>query len=196
MGSKGERKLPALAGRGSKAMIEIKSKKFCDCLEQLQTEEELETGECKLCKFASSISTISQNINKRFPLTKWQKGYTLYKSKAFKDTPKSLYRFLYLWNPKKMDFSDMYKCPLALIDLNGAAIVSVILFKYEFAAYFYVPIKDIVPKPVHFMEIHCGIPECEENEIISTSQAPKEIELFIDLLEAEHDVYGGNNFIV
>ena len=178
------------------AMIEIKSKIFCDCLEQLQTEEELETGECKLCKFAPSFSSISQNINKRFPLTKWKKGLVLYKSKAFEDTPKSLYRFLYLWEPEKIDFSDMYKSSLAIIDLNGAAIVSVELFKYELAAYFYVPIKDVTPKPTHFMEIHCGIPECEENGIISTSQAPKEIEFFIDLLEAEHDVYVGSNFKV
>lgn len=177
-------------------MIEIKSKKFCDCLEQLQTEEELEEGECKLCKFNVIVNTVSQNINKRYPLTKWKKGLTLYKSKAFQDTPKSLYRFLYLWEPKKMDFSDMYKSSLALIDLNGTAIVSVKLFKYELAAYFYVPITEIIPKPAHFIEIHCGIPECEEAEIIPTSQAPKEIEFFINLLETEHDVYGGNNFKV
>jgi hypothetical protein len=177
-------------------MIKIKSNLFCDCLEPLQTEEELETGECKLCKFGSSLNTLSQNIQKRFPLTKWTKGLELYKSKAFKNTPKSLYRFLYLWEPKKIDFSDMYKSHLALINLNGSAVVSIRLFKYELAAYFYVPIKDIVPKPAHFMEIHCGIPGCEKNIIRSTSQAPKEIELFINLLEAKHDVYGGNNFIV
>jgi len=178
------------------AMIELKSKKFCDCLEELQTEEELEEGECKLCKFGGIINTLSKNINKRYPFIKWRRGLALYKSKAFQDTPKSLYRFLYLWEPEKTDFSNMYKSSLAIIDLNGAAIVSVELFKYELAAYFYVPIKDLIPKPAQFMTIHCGIPECEENEIISTSQAPKEIDFFIDLLEAEHDVYGGNNFKV
>lgn len=167
--------------------------KFCDCLEELQTEEEIETKECKICKFASSYSTISENINKRFPIISTGKGI-LYKSKAFKDTPKSLYRFLYLWRPKKINFSDMYKTQLALINLNDVAIASVSLFKYELAAYFYVPKKDIIPKPAQL--IHCGVPECEQNEIIRESRAPKEIELFIALLENEHDVYPGDNFVV
>jgi len=175
-------------------MIDIKSKKLCDCLEELQTEEELETEECKICKFGI-YSTLSQNINKRFPIISTGKGL-LYKSKAFKDTPKSLYRFLYLWQPKKINFSDMYKCQLALINLNDAAVVCLDLFKYELAAYFYVPKKDIIQKPTHLIEIHCGIPGCEENEIKPESRALEEIELFIALLENEHDVYLGNNFIV
>lgn len=35
----------------------------------------------------------------------WKRGAIA----EFTSTPKSLYRFLYIWEPKHVDFSDMYK---------------------------------------------------------------------------------------
>ncbi len=121
----------------------------------------------------------------------WKRAASVF----FKDTPKSLYRFLYIWEPKQVDFSDMYKCTLAIIDL-GTGLVYLDLFKYELAAYFYVPSGELKPQPVYAIEISCGVPGTEDVEFVEGSKAKEEFEAFITLLEQEHDVYSGNNFRV
>ena len=128
---------------------------------------------------------------------KWN-GWVSAKSITFQDTPKSLYRFLYVWEPKAIDFSDMYKSPpLALIDLNGKGLVSISLFKYELSAYLYVPQTEIVPKEErHEIEIHCGIPGVDEELLVAGSKAKKVFDEFVNLLEREHDIYPGNYFKV
>ena len=73
-------------------------------------------------------------FRKKWPLVEDVKGKehrVSVRSKAFPDTPKCLYRFLYIWEQKKIDFSDMYKSSIALIDLVEKAIVKLALFKYE-----------------------------------------------------------------
>ncbi len=117
-------------------------------------------------------------------------------STDFKDTPKSLYRFLYLWEPKHIDFSDMYKSTLAIIDLDGKGLVYLDLYKYELAAYFYVPPEELKPKPEQAIEMSCGVPGTEDEEFIEGSKAKGEFEAFVKLLEQELDVYPGNNFRV
>jgi hypothetical protein len=131
-----------------------------------------------------------------------------YRSVAFTDTPKCLYRFLYLWRPRTLDFSDMYKSRIALIDLKGAALASLKFYKYELAAYFYVPGGDIIVKPVLVIEtpagplfVSSGIPGIEDDskyrpQLVEGSKAEEEIQAFITLLEMQHEVYSGNNFRV
>lgn len=141
----------------------------------------------------------NKKVRVRYPLLtktpKEKRGWERAASVFFKDTPKSLYRFLYIWAPKQVDFSDMYKCTFAIIDL-GIGLVYLDLFKYELAAYFYVPPGELKPQPVLAIEISCGVPGTEDVEFIEGSKAIEEFEAFITLLEQEHDVYSGNNFRV
>ena len=46
------------------------------------------------------------------------------------------------------------------------------------------------------IEISCGVPGTEDVEFIEGSKAIEEFEVFITLLEQEHDVYSGNDFRV
>lgn len=138
-------------------------------------------------------------FRKKWPLVEDVEGredWIRVRSKAFSDTPKCLYRFLYIWEPKTIDFSDMYKSEIAEIDLAGKAEVSLQLFKYELAAYLYVPPEDVVPREVHAIEISCGIPGVDEEELTKESKANEVFQDFINLLEQEHDVYPGNFFRV
>lgn len=140
-----------------------------------------------------------KKVRERYPLLtetpKEKKCWERAASVFFKDTPKSLYRFLYIWAPEQVDFSDMYKCTFAIIDL-GIGLVYLDLFMYELAAYFYVPPSELKPQPVLAIEISCGVPGTEDVEFIEGSKATEEFEAFITLLEQEHDVYPGNDFRV
>lgn len=149
-----------------------------------------------------------KKVRAKYPIIQKGKGDLKYRSIAFSDTPKCLYRFLYIWEPATLDFSDMYNSRIALIDLNGAAIAKLAFFKYELAAYFYVPKDDLIVKPVPAIAtplgplyISSGIPGIEDDDkyrpqLVEGSKAEEEIQAFIALLEQEHDVYPGNNFRV
>lgn len=147
-------------------------------------------------------------VREKYPIIQKSKRVLTYRSVAFSDTPKSLYRFLYLWRSPSLNFSDMYKSTIAVIDLNGAAVAKLAFFKYELAAYFYVPEGDIIVKPVRAIAtpagplfVSSGIPGIEDDDeyrpqLVEGSKAEEEIQAFIALLEQEHDVYSGNNFRV
>jgi len=142
----------------------------------------------------------TDKVRGRFPLilsippekSNWVRGISF----DFKDTPKSLYRFLFLWEPKNMDFSDMYKCSLVKIDLNGTGIVVLKLYKFELAAYLYVPPSELKPRPHYAIEVTTAIPATEDEEFIQGSKAIEELEIFGSLLEQTHVVYSGNDFEV
>lgn len=161
------------------------------------------SGEGRIMKKPEFIETYSEGewYRAKWPLRvfdkKWN-GWVRVRSTGFRDTPKSLYRFLYIWEPKEIDFSDMYKSTLALIDLDGKAMIALDLFKYELAAYLYVPPSDVMPKEEleYEIEISCGIPGVDEEELVETSKATELFREFISLLEREHDVYPGNYFKV
>jgi len=55
----------------------------------------------------------------------------------FEDTPKALYRLLFLARPARVDFSDMYKSKslFALTSADGCFVADFQFFKYELAAY-------------------------------------------------------------
>lgn len=115
---------------------------------------------------------------------------------AFEDTPKSLYRFLYLWEPKDIDFSDMYKSRVAVIRIHKKGVVRLALYKYELAAYLFVTPDQIRQRREHDIEISCGVPGFENEALIEDSEVYKEFQIFRGLLEMEHDVYPGNDFVV
>ena len=145
------------------------------------------------------MNEAKEYFRKKWPLVEdveRRKDWICVRSKAFSDTPKCLYRFLYIWEPKTIDFSDMYKSEIAEIDLAGKAVVSLQLFKYELAAYLYVPPEDVMPREVHAIEISCGIPGVDEEELTKESKANEVFQDFIALLEQEQDVYPGNFFRV
>lgn len=149
-----------------------------------------------------------KTVRAKYPIIQKSKRVATYRSVAFSATPKSLYRFLYMWEPPALDFSDMYKSTIAVIDLNGAAVAKLAFFKYELAAYFYVPVGDLIVKPVPAIAtpagplfVSSGIPGIEDDDeyrpqLVEGSKAEEEIQAFITLLEMEHDVYPGNNFRV
>lgn len=140
-------------------------------------------------------------VQDRFPLIKGKisvekQSWIRAISFDFKDTPKSLYRFLYLWQPTEVDFSDMYKGGLAVIDLNGVGLVLLKFYKFELVAYLYAPQSELKPRPQAFIEISSEIPATENEEFIDGSKAKEEFEIFGSLLEWMHTVYAGNNFEV
>ena len=140
----------------------------------------------------------NEGVRKRYPIIQDTGGQKLIQaiSIAFEDTPKSLYRFLYLWKPKDMDFSDMYKSRLKPIRIHKKGVVSLHFYKYELAAYLFVTPDQIRQRRAHDIEISCGVPGFENEALIEDSEVYKEFQIFRGLLEMEHDVYGGNNFTV
>jgi hypothetical protein len=120
------------------------------------------------------------------------KGVSIY----FSNTPKSLYRFLYIWQPENINFSHMYKSVVAYVDLNGTGVAVMEFYKYQFAVYFYVPEREIKPQSMGMISVNCGVPGTEHNQFVEGSQAKLEFDRFVAILEAKHDVYTGNNFVV
>ena len=60
------------------------------------------------------------------------------------DTPKGLYRLLFLLEPEAVDFSSMYRGQLfAMISADGRFLVKVSLFEYELGLYFLAPEETI-----------------------------------------------------
>jgi len=165
---------------------------------------EFENGKCREGVIPTDCNNCHvdyKKVQKRYPLMlegfpETKEDWVRCWSFSFKDTPKTLYRFLYLWKPEEMDFSDMYKCVLALIDLNGVGIVELELYKYEVSAYLYVHPSELKPRPHYAIEISCGVPGTENEEFIEGSKAKEEFEMLGTLLEMTHAVYPGNNFEV
>jgi hypothetical protein len=114
---------------------------------------------------------------------------------GFQDTPKALYRLLFLAQPKQVDFSDMYKsCSLfALVSPDGEFVADFEFFKFELAAY-------LSAAPVHIegrmSSIIAGAPGAD-NGIHAKSP---ELQLWAATLKKCLDrswmVYGGNDFEV
>ena len=139
-----------------------------------------------------------EGVRKRYPIIQDTKEQELIQaiSTSFEDTPKSLYRFLYLWKPKDIDFSDMYKSGLVKIRIHKKGVVCLALYKYELSAYLYVTPDQIRPRPQHSIEISCGVPGIENEALIADSEVYKEFQIFRGLLEMKHNVYLGNDFTV
>jgi hypothetical protein len=134
-------------------------------------------------------------LEKRYPLVQQaEKGSVQSLSIGFADTPKSLYRFLYLWKPKDMDFSDMYKSHLAMVRIHPNAVVCLCLYKYELAAYLYTTPDAVRKREIKPIEISCGVPGYANESLVEGSEIHKEFQIFRGLLEMKHNVYSGNEF--
>jgi len=114
---------------------------------------------------------------------------------GFEDTPKALYRLLFLAKPKRVDFSDMYKSEslFALTSVNGAFVADFQFYKYELAAYVSAAKEHIEGRE---SGIICGVPG-SDNGIRAKSP---ELRLWASTLKKCLDrtwmVYCGNDFEV
>ncbi|GAH31408.1 unnamed protein product [marine sediment metagenome] len=82
-------------------------------------------------------------------------------SVGFEDTPKTLYRLLWLFQPDHVDFSDMYKTGTLLdfTDPEEKFVCSFQLYKYEAAIYFACPREFLIDEQEgQAFRISCGVP--------------------------------------
>lgn len=111
------------------------------------------------------------------------------------DTPRCLYRLLFLTNPPMLDFSDMYKTGemFALLSPDGQFAAHVELWKYELAIRFSAGPEHVTGRS---SAIQCGIPGVD-NGIQGHSPLLKAWQDCLRLcLNSKWDVYSGNNFAV
>jgi hypothetical protein len=110
-------------------------------------------------------------------------------------TPASLYRALYLFKPKRVDFSSMYKTTLfSLVSPDYQLLVDVDLWKYELALYFNASREHIdgTKQP----PVTSGLPG-HDNGIHFIGERPTLwFGLLGKLLTREWSVYNGNDFCV
>ena len=119
-------------------------------------------------------------------------------SQKVEDTPKALYRALYLMRPTKLDFDDMYKSGLLEIgspDRRYAVLVD--FWKYTIGLYFYAPADTVPPKVAHGdLSIACGIPGVDNGWRTTDPVAQKFFALVSRALNRTWMVYSGNDFEV
>ena len=116
-------------------------------------------------------------------------------SYAFSDTPKALYRTLWLCEPNHVDFSDMYKGPLLAVATPDKRFLAVFeLFKYEASLYFYAPRETVQDTGPGFVE--AGWPGADNGWRCTDPTGQLFFDVLKELLEYCHCVYGGNNFEV
>jgi len=120
-------------------------------------------------------------------------------SHKFKDSPTSMYRFLWLMKPKSVDFSDMYKSE-TLIEVcspDYEFCVAFAFFKYEFSCRFHVAEKHILDKrtPGRFY-VQCGIPGSDTGKSCSSDIGNLWFSVLMKTLDTRHCLYGGNDFYV
>lgn len=119
-------------------------------------------------------------------------------SAGFEDTPKALYRLLWLFQPDHVDFSDMYKTGTLLdfTDPDELFLCSFQLYKYEAALYFGCPREFLIDKQEgQALQIRCGVPGADDRRC-SDPLGNLFFEVATMALNFEHDVYGGNDFKV
>lgn len=110
------------------------------------------------------------------------------------DTPRALYRLLWLLRPKGLDFSDMYKAQLLEFALPDRRFVCEFYwFKYEAGLYFYA-VREAVGG--HGSGIIGGWPGCDNGWYCTDPLGNLFFQVVREIIEYEHTVYGGNNFKV
>lgn len=115
-------------------------------------------------------------------------------SAAVLDTPKALYRALWLFKPAETDFSDMYKSRLFCIySADERFGVMVEFYKYELGLYFSCP-KEC--RGGTGSSVTCGFPGANNRVSCSDEVGQLFFEIIKGALEFEHTVYAGNDFQV
>jgi len=116
-------------------------------------------------------------------------------SMKFSDTPKVLYRMLYLIQPSQIDFSHMYKTG-TLVDIVSPCynyLASFQLWKYEASLYFGCPHEDLAGRSYIVI---CNIPGSDNGLYCKNPLGLLWFEVIQMALNFEYDVYSGNNFKV
>ena len=114
---------------------------------------------------------------------------------CFDDSPKTLYRALYLLRPSHVDFADMYKTG-SLIDFVSPCnefMISLQLFKYEFQAYFSCA-ENHARGQLH--GVIGGWADADNGVSCGSELGNKWFDIAVRAIERRWDVYRGNNFMV
>lgn len=121
-------------------------------------------------------------------------GWTRRKS----DTPRDLYRLMYLFRPNSIDFTDMHGDGMfGVVSPCHRFAASFYFHKYELAAYLCVePELAKRTKPVGGIEIKCGIPGVDNGIATTDKDALRWFRMITMALHRRWDVYSGNNFVV
>lgn len=116
-------------------------------------------------------------------------------SKRIKDTPKSLYRVLFLFRPSAISFDDMYKTTLlTLVSPDYSLVAEIDLFKYELGVYFQASREHVSGTRQH--AVQGGAPGTDNGIAIQSETAKAWCSFLVELIQREWMVYGGNDFEV
>jgi hypothetical protein len=112
----------------------------------------------------------------------------------FKNTPKALYRLLFLARPKRINFDDMYKSTLfALTSVDGRFVADFDFYKYKLAAYLSATAEHIEGRNSMIM---CGVPGANNGIRIKTPELQMWADTLKKCLNKKWMIYGGNDFEV
>lgn len=115
-------------------------------------------------------------------------------STRLKDTPKSLYRAMFLFAPERISFKEMYKGTLlTLVSPDYNLVASVEFYKYELAIYFSASKEHVEGRGSNVI---CGLPGSDNGIRFKGEIAQAWFGLITGLLDREWSVYDGNNFEV
>jgi len=116
-------------------------------------------------------------------------------SVELKDTPKSLYRAMFLFKPADVSFMDMYKSTILTITSPDYSLVAKFeLFKFEAALYFSASEEHVDGRRQY--AVQGGAPGTDNGIHYKSGAAKAWFELLTHLLNREWMVYGGNDFEV
>lgn len=111
------------------------------------------------------------------------------------NTPKDLYRLLYLFKPIGVDFDDMYGQGLfGIVSPCHRFAMSFYFHKYELAAFQFVRKEFAVQ--THSVGITCGIPGADNGVTTMHKDARRFFRMIDVALRTTWDVYSGNSFSV
>jgi hypothetical protein len=129
------------------------------------------------------------------PLSNKKRKYYACGSFKLDDTPKALYRALFLFQPHDVTFDDMYKGGLfSRQSADERFVCSFELFKYELGVYCYAKHKeDVAGKGICVVGGHPG---CDNRRQCISETGVLFFGVVKGLLNHVHDVYPGNNFEV
>ena len=116
-------------------------------------------------------------------------------SVAFEDTPKTLYRLLYLLGPKSVDFSEMYKSG-GIVEIHSPDYqfcATAQFFKYELGLYFHCAVEH---RGGPSTSVRAGWPGANNEEYCISKLGKCWYEVLVECLDHELDVYPGSSFSV
>ena len=110
------------------------------------------------------------------------------------DTPRALYRAMFLFEPEGLSFKSMYKGELlCLVSPDYNLVATLEFFKFELAVYFSASQDQIEGKGSRVVS---GLPGSDNGIRFKGAITKSWFQLVQTLLDREWDVYGGNHFTV